>query len=451
MYTDVDSKYGGSRPRSLKVMALMASLSMAMVGLVGLGLAAPASADTAPACPADTIDTTWELVGNVCVGTTTETAPSEEASNTWVCPEGYSSDTEPVTSESVCSMKVDKVQDYKCPSGYSTSDNPVTKDSDCTKEVTEETDATWTCPDGYELIAEKGKKPKCKTEERGEKIKWTDATPTCEAGWTLNDDMCTRPGLDHKSSVKDGKSYCPDSMQTRDKDHDDDGDGRGCTVYADPINVVTYACPEGFSSEDDPITSETTCMRETIAEETATCPVAGDVLTNLGDEEAANWQCVTPATPAAAGGAAVFTASATASGSQDICLVDGVTTVAISYDETGTGSGPTTGDAEYLANVATVAAVNAAITAQTPEGATLGACGAPITEVPVVVNPVAPATVPAAEPEAVAVPAAATVPTAVAAGGGSQAPAVPTWALALAIAGVLGAAAAGSRLVTTKK
>ena len=424
MYTDVDSKYGGSRPRSLKVMALMASLSMAMVGLVGLGLAAPASADTAPACPADTTDTTWELVGNVCVGTTTETAPSEEASNTWVCPEGYSSDTEPVTSESVCSMKVDKVQDYKCPSGYSTSDNPVTKDSDCTKVDERDSyrnDGKYKCPSGYST---------------------TDDPIT-------RDSVCTK--VDHKASEKDGKSYCPDAMQTRDRDHDDDGDRRGCTVYADPINVVTYACPEGFSSEDDPITSETTCMRETIAEETATCPVAGDVLTNLGDEEAANWQCVTPATPAAAGGAAVFTASATASGSQDICLVDGVTTVAISYDETGTGSGPTTGDAEYLANVATVAAVNAAITAQTPEGATLGACGAPITEVPVVVNPVAPATVPAAEPEAVAVPAAATVPTAVAAGGGSQAPAVPTWALALAIAGVLGAAAAGSRLVTTKK
>ena len=415
MYTDVDSKYGGSRPRSLKVMALMASLSMAMVGLVGLGLAAPASADTAPACPADTIDTTWELVGNVCVGTTTETAPSE-AAEIYSCPEGYEAGPDFPAADSCLKYETITVSE----------DRPID---------------TYTCPGMKKVYAEAGSTLPAEPEDFvvpesgcyeqvGADKEWektgTQPRPVygdCAEGWTAVRDQCERSEQVVESTE-------------------------------DPEMTTGYTCPEGFSSADDPITEQTLCTRVTITEQTATCPVAGDVLTNLGDEEAANWQCVTPATPAApvsSGGSAVFTASATASGSQDICLVDGVTTVAISYDETGTGSGPTTGDAEYLANVATVAAVNAAITAQTPEGATLGACGAPITEVPVVVNPVAPATVPAAEPEAVAVPAAATVPTAVAAGGGSQAPAVPTWALALAIAGVLGAAAAGSRLVTTKK
>ena len=399
MNTNVGTKYGGGRPRTLRAMALVASLLMAVVGLIGLGLAAPASADTAPVCPADTADTKWELQGNVCVGTTTETSPSVADGVSWQCPEGYTSEDDPVTETSRCFKEVEKeVIGEACPAGKTFAEAGTTL-MDPTTEIT-----VTGC---YQKAADG---------------KWqlTGVEPTPEYG-------------------------CPEGYEEiRNK----------CLAEADPIEVTTYVCPEGFSSSDDPITSETLCTRESTIEETATCPVAGDVLTNLGDEEVANWQCVTPAapvTPVSTGGAAVFTASATASGSQDICLVDGVTTVAIAYDVTGTGSGPTTGDAEYSANVATVDAVNAAIAAQTPAGATLGACGAPVTEVPVVVNPVAPATVPTAEPVAVAVPAAATVPTAVAAGGGSQAPTTPIWALALAIAGVLGAVGAGGRLVTTRK
>ena len=438
------------RKRGLRLAALLGAVPLVLSGIIGV--ATSASADTAPVCPADTADTTWVLEGNVCVGTTTETAPSEETSNTWACPEGYASDTDPVTSESVCSKKVDKIQDYKCPSGYTTTDDPVTKDSDCTKEITEKTDPTWSCEDGWRLIAEHGN-PKCKFDERGEKTKWMDATPTCADGWTLNAGMCTRQGLDHESSDKDGKSYCPDSMQTRDRDHDDDGHGGGCTVYADPINTVTYGCPEGYSTSDEPVTSESTCTRQTTEEVAATCPVAGDVLTNIGDEEVANWQCITPATPATpigGGGAAVFTASAASSGGVELCLVDGVTTTSITYDVTESATGPTPTDAQYAANVAAVDAVNASIAAQTPEGATLGACGAPIAEVPVVVSPVLPATVPE-EPESVAVPQAATVPAAVPAGGGSEAPAMPTWALALALIAAIGGTAAASRLVTAGK
>lgn len=415
-----------SRKRGLRLAALLGAVPLVLSGIIGV--ATSASADTAPVCPADTADTAWVLEGNVCVGTTTETAPSEETSNTWACPEGYASDTDPVTSESVCSKKVDKIQDYKCPSGYTTTDDPVTKDSDCTKVI--EVNAYWSYS---------SKQWKC----------WNGYTTTDNP--VTEDSTCTKEVK--ADAERDGKSYCPDSMQTRDRDHDDDGHGGGCTVYADPINTVTYGCPEGYSTSDDPVTSESTCTRQTTEEVAASCPVAGDVLTNIGDEEVANWQCITPATPATpigGGGAAVFTASAASSGGVELCLVDGVTTTSITYDVTESATGPTPTDAQYAANVAAVDAVNASIAAQTPEGATLGACGAPIAEVPVVVSPVLPATVPE-EPESVAVPQAATVPAAVPAGGGSEAPAMPTWALALALIAAIGGTAAASRLVTAGK
>lgn len=415
-----------SRKRGLRLAALLGAVPLVLSGIIGV--ATSASADTAPVCPADTADTAWVLEGNVCVGTTTETAPSEETSNTWACPEGYASDTDPVTSESVCSKKVDRIQDYKCPSGYTTTDDPVTKDSDCTKVI--EVNAYWSYS---------SKQWKC----------WNGYTTTDNP--VTEDSTCTKEVK--ADAERDGKSYCPDSMQTRDRDHDDDGHGGGCTVYADPINTVTYGCPEGYSTSDDPVTSESTCTRQTTEEVAASCPVAGDVLTNIGDEEVANWQCITPATPATpigGGGAAVFTASAASSGGVELCLVDGVTTTSITYDVTESATGPTPTDAQYAANVAAVDAVNASIAAQTPEGATLGACGAPIAEVPVVVSPVLPATVPE-EPESVAVPQAATVPAAVPAGGGSEAPAMPTWALALALIAAIGGTAAASRLVTAGK
>lgn len=156
--------------------------------------------------------------------------------------------------------------------------------------------------------------------------------------------------------------------------------------------------------------------------------------------------CPTPAA-AGGGGAKVFTATAKASGGVDLCLADRVTSVAITYDVTQTGTGPTTPDAQYAANVATVAAVNASIAAQTPTGATLGACGAPIATAPVTVNPVLPATT----PESVTVPAAAKVPTSVPAGDGSQAPGAPIWVLAAALLALVGGGAASVWLVSGKE
>lgn len=73
----------------------------------------------------------------------------------------------------------------------------------------------------------------------------------------------------------------------------------------------------------------------------------------------------------------------------------------------------------------------------------------PVAE-PVVVEPEA-ATVPETVPENVPAPEAATVPTAVNAGGGSSAPSAPLWGFALLTVGLLGAAGAGTRLLAAIK
>jgi hypothetical protein len=70
---------------------------------------------------------------------------------------------------------------------------------------------------------------------------------------------------------------------------------------------------------------------------------------------------------------------------------------------------------------------------------------------PVVVSAPKPAKVAGGVAGTVGVPQSATVPAAVPAGDGSQAPALPMWALALVVAGALGAAAAGKQIVGARK
>ncbi|MCF8527554.1 MAG: hypothetical protein K9G80_08570 [Candidatus Nanopelagicales bacterium] len=390
--------------------------------------------------------------------------------STWACPEGFSSEDDPVTSESTCSKPVSPSKTYYCPEGYVEGpDFPADDSCVMYKEVPayEYQDAVVT---GYECGSHKtyfaSPTPGCyQLTWRDNKWEWqlTGVQPkpkySCPEGWTLDDDMCKRQNGTELvvDKDRDPKSMwsCPETQLevVRYDDDDDEGPLTCPDETAPPVETTHWFCPEGYSTSDEPVTSESTCIRQTTEEVAATCPVAGDVLTNIGDEEVANWQCITPATPATpigGGGAAVFTASAASSGGVELCLVDGVTTTSITYDVTESATGPTPTDAQYAANVAAVDAVNASIAAQTPEGATLGACGAPIAEVPVVVSPVLPATVPE-EPESVAVPQAATVPAAVPAGGGSEAPAMPTWALALALIAAIGGTAAASRLVTAGK
>ncbi|HAN72544.1 MAG TPA: hypothetical protein DCQ36_13280 [Actinobacteria bacterium] len=223
------------------------------------------------------------------------------------------------------------------------------------------------------------------------------------------------------------------------------------TFTTQAIEVCQGASPSGVLQIVGPITrTATSSVSQSAADDAAEAAALAEQTSQLvALEPYSLGACPSVVTPVPSGGGAakVFTATASASGGVDLCLVDGVTTIAITYDVTQTGSGPTTGDAEYSANVATVAAVNASIAAQTPTGATLGACGAPIATAPITVNPVLPATT----PQNVAVPAAAKVPTSVPAGDGSEAPGAPLWVLAAALIAMVGGGAAGVWLVSGKE
>lgn len=456
-----DARRRGRSP--LRTLAAMAATAMAVAGLVGIGVAAPASADTAPVCPADTAETTWVLEGNVCVGTTVETAAPVQGASTWACPEGFSTTDDPVTGSSVCTKPVSPVTTYYCPAGYEEGPGFPGDDS-CVKYKTVPTysyqDATvtgYTCKSHKTYFAEPV--PGC-YELTWRENKWiwqitgVNPTPTygCPEGWQLiDDDRCRMQTGTEQVVDKDrdptSSMSCPEAQLSPSR-HDDDDDEGPVTCpdeTAPPVETQSWSCPEGFSSDDNPVTGESTCSRETKESTTATCPVEGDVLTEVAEGQ---WQCITPETPVTpttptTGQPRTFTATGSSSGAQDICLADGVTTVVVNYVVTGDGSGPTQPDADYAANVATVAAVNAAIAAQTPEGATVGACGAPGAAEPVVTVSVPAAATVAEEPVAVAVPQAATIPTAVPAGDGSAQPSTPAWALALAALGLIGLAGTG--------
>ena len=97
------------------------------------------------------------------------------------------------------------------------------------------------------------------------------------------------------------------------------------------------------------------------------------------------------------------------SGSAEYCTVEG-TTVTLAYSGVGRSSSTTSqADATYQAQLIADREAQADLLSVTPTGATPGACPAPAAVEPATVAPVLPATVPAEEPEAVAVPAPATV------------------------------------------
>jgi hypothetical protein len=137
----------------------------------------------------------------------------------------------------------------------------------------------------------------------------------------------------------------------------------------------------------------------------------------------------------------VYTQTAGATGETDFCAADGVTTVTVQWSGTGTATSTVSdADALFVAQQKADQAAKDDLTAKTPAGATLGACGL------VAVAPVQPATVAPVEPATVAVPAAATVPATVPAGEGSGIPATPAWLLVLLTLGTATVIATGTRL-----
>ncbi|MCX6434386.1 MAG: hypothetical protein NTX29_17015 [Actinobacteria bacterium] len=321
-------------------------------------------------------------------------------------------------------------------------------------------EAAATCPDGYSLNG-----GSCEKYER------VDATPgygECEAPETNFD--ATRCELVVEDSwtervrpgVVNTPGTCAVGMGSITPEH-----GDACYTFERyyPYSAIyqgeyltrpssAWSCPEGYTARGGSadglicqqlIPGSTTYPERPRGEDV--CP-AGWTGPLEGETSYCERTLVTTPNDTTGG---TFAASETARGSVDFCLADGVTTLVVDYSGTGVGASTVSqADANYAASTVAVAAAEAARAAKTPTGARLGACGAPVAA------PAAPAIVPVSNVSApaaatVAVPAAATVPAAVPAGDGSQAPVLPMWALALLTAGILGTAVAGKRVLGARQ
>jgi hypothetical protein len=381
--------------------------------------------------------------------------PSEIAK--WKCPDGYTTPDDPVTENSTCSMEreVEPVALYRCPTGYSpTGDVP--KGTTCTKAgfwIPNVFKWEWTCvvfgayPDSVdaETLLRFPPKP---TEPCVDTVQAQFASWTCPVGTACDDPEPEKP-------------QCFE------------------TVYADP--VPTYRCPTGYrpirgmmDTDQDavdtecfiPVGKDTMCMR--LIKETPTCP-PGQILEEIPLPENGAEVSRRPERPLLNCVPIEFTASASAQAGATLCYNDAT----VGVGAIGSGSaGSTDSQADAQTKAQAVANANAAANLATEvgkyPGATPGAClgttsivePAPVTApAPATVVAPAAATVSAPAPATVSggvagtvdAPAAATVPTGVPAGDGSQTPAVPMWALAMMVAGVLGAGLAAVRLVGARK
>jgi hypothetical protein len=355
----------------------------------GLAFVAPsASADTAPACPTNTaettpagfVETTWARVGNDCVATiVTTTSPTKTpAASTYTCPEGFkpakAHGSIPWTEETTTYPgPLSCVQDpapvptntWKCDTGFvpdgtwTLGQTTYPGDDTCVKtvdkwkfeeatleshraKVSEKHSGSWVCRAGWGVPYRDADKMMCKA---------TDGSEVEREDPIKGEQVCAVPTALPQNGVE---VACDIECKP---------------AYKDPIENLqfTYICPVDFTSLADPVTETSDCTKVDTNTQTATCPVAGDVLTG--------GVCVTPIAP-------------------DV-PESNPPAVAVT-----TPPAPTV-----------VSAAEAAVPAVVPEPATV-----PEAEVPAAA--VEAATVPEAEP--VAIPEAATVPQAVPAGGGSS-------------------------------
>lgn len=414
--------------------------------------ASSASADTAPTCPAtttvDNVTTTWALVGNDCVATITTTAnpTAVDADATYTCPTGYvpdgwsppSTGTYPGNGKCVQSPAPEWTDQWTCPAGFtpdgwvspSTSRPP---NHSCVsyktvdKIITQDATVTgWTCGSNKTIGSEIGLDPNvCYewTHRHNEHGSWqaTGVSPQ-PTGWSCPDGW-SGPNRDHQCTTVDGTEQVVD--QRRDPVNnpqclvpaDDDATLNHthprCDIgRANPIRTDHFFCPSDFTPTGE-VAEETTCeMVETGTSQLATCPVAGDVLTN--------GQCVTPVTVARGGPTPVI----------DYCPnLEGVQWEG--YD-CATGIAPVSAVAPAEVVAPQAGTVSPAETVAVPK----------------------PAKVPAKAPAkaTTAAPQAATVPAAVPAGGGSSSNenAPNAWLLWAALAAALVSVGATTRLVITR-
>ena len=399
------------------------------------------------------VTTTWSLSGDLCVSTiTTTTSPTADAADaTYTCPTGFVPDgwTPPSTGvypgDSTCVQSPAPVptDQWTCPAGYTPlgwTSPSATKppEHSCvtykTVDIVVSQDAivtSYSCGSNKTIGSEIGLDPAvCYqwTHRDNQQGSWqaTGVQPqasgwSCPAGWT-------GPNRDHKCTQVTGTEQVVDHRTNADKSQVcavPDSVGPACVnppptctpARTNPVKADHYFCAAGYAPTGEVAATATCTKVEEGTSQNATCPVAGDVLTN--------GSCVTPLVPAA-----------------PVAVVPGGPAPTIDYCPNLDGVQWEGYDCAVPA--APVTAVEAATVA------------APVAEPVPVVAP-EPATVPE-ETETVTAPQPATtpaepvtttVPTAVQAGGGSTADdgTVPAWAFLLVALGALGLAGATTRLL----
>lgn len=543
----LERRAGASR-RGLRLLALVASLSLALAGLVGIGLAPAASA-----APVEQTECTAPYVYNAISGYCEwEQTASPNESSSWACPAPYEA-VSGTGAETVCKYTPTPEKTWKCPDGYSAS-GEVTQNTTCTK-------PGFQIGDGPCISL-----PRLSEEESVDAENFNVKSP-CEKKAVFDEWECEVQVEDSSTQGSHGKKFHHERRGC--------GGNEGTTpecepLYAPPIETVTYTCPTDYKPTGT-VEKGTNC--KLVLKEDPTCPEgyvpAGDYAKNAiavqpvtpglcvpdswepnepsasadllcdsweasiegydeytpvrvliddeeidfqggtdGDGDWSNdgdldlepgvhfltveildgedeWDFVVGAevecgdTPVVE--PTVFSASAAAQAGATVCVNDapvGVGAIGSGSADSATSQEDAQTKAQAAANANAAANLNAEISKS--GGSTSGSCGAtpPVVAAATIAPVTAPAAATVAAPApakrpvkvpapgsvsagvagsassgsaAAGVPTSATVPSAVPAGDGSQAPALPMWALALIAVGVVGAAAAGKQMVGAKK
>ncbi len=434
---------GARRPASTggKALALIASLSLLLIGLVGVGLASPAAAapGVPPTCPAVqivgptggiTTTTTWTLNGVSCVGTVVMTRPANEVPGAPTCPTGYTLD--PIENE--CENDALELEvrptpgptTYNCMFGSEEWDYVVSHI--CTMNGTPEA-ADPTCAAGTHLVGEL-----CFPDA----IEPTNTvTLTCEAGVTV--DLSGYPEgytvtIDAGNYIQDENDRLVFRAPVTDPYHY----ASGPLGSQDYVEVTVF----GPSEYEDVIFDDGVDCGQASAVLTCTSGWTAsltDYLDNYDVRVTVDGEVVTDGEVMVDGAW---------SGNGPTSFTDGEHTMQLQAGYDGETREWLTVETDSVSCTppppacTTDCGGTTTVTTEVPPAVVAPAVVAPaVVDVPAVVAVPAAATVAAPAPATVTVPQAATLPSAVPAGDGSSAPAsgVPVWALAMLIAGALGA------------
>ena len=430
-------------------MALIASLSLMLIGRVGVGLASPAAAAVGvpPTCPAVqivgptdgiTTTTTWALVAGKCVGTVVMTQAANEVEGVPTCPPGYD-----WVAGGRCGNTADPdgedpipgADTYNCM--FSSEEWDYVVSHICTMNGTPQMQAP-TCAAGTHLDG-----GLCFPDP----IEPTHTvTLTCEAGVTV--DLSGYPEdytvtIDAGNYIQDEFDRLRDRAPVTDPYHYASG----------PLGSQDYVEVTLFwdGVEQDPIFDDGVDCGQASAVLTCTSGWTASLTDYLDNYDVR----VTVDGAVVLEGQRMKDGAWSGNGPTDFST--GTHTMQLQWGDDGeTYEWLTVAKDSVSCTPPPPACITdcggtTTVTTEVPPAVVAPAVVVPaVVDVPAAVAVPAAATVAAPAPATVTVPQAATLPSAVPAGDGSSAPATPLWALAMVIAGALGAISMGIRMTGSR-